>query len=437
MKKMEDYLLADHFVVVIPDIITPYEQKILTFLYAPLLGPQAQALYTTFYSLVKPGETESELMSHSAFFNITQIKKPEKFLDDRVTLEALGLLETYYYETKIGEPNRYVYLLKRVMNPYAFANDVNLSHILRTKIGDEAYEKIMAELLVRNFDISKYQNVSKAFDEVFIVTNDLSPIDFSAWWVDGKNKGVRVKNAQCQFEIVQVQLNALGKWAPEVILDQRLKTEVNRYCFFYCLTAEEMVEAILLATTSDYKIDYEKLPEAVKAVYGNKKQAVTVKKIAKVPSKPSSKLIQQLETISPAKIFESKTGTELLPNEIQIFEQLQRKTGVSVGIINVLMIYVLEQKGGEIPGYNYFLKILNTWIRKGIKTTEDALKYINSSPLSQKPSRKEKPVPDWFDKHMEEAKKREEEERQKRESEENMLSMEELEKIFKPKKKAK
>ena len=57
-----------------------------------------------------------------------------------------------------------------------------------------------------------------------------------------------------------------------------------------------------------------------------------MKKIAKVPSKPSSKLIQQLETISPAKIFESKTGTELLPNEIQIFEQLQRKTGVSVGL---------------------------------------------------------------------------------------------------------
>ena len=37
---MEDYLLADHFVVVIPDIITPYEQKILTYLYAPFLGPK-------------------------------------------------------------------------------------------------------------------------------------------------------------------------------------------------------------------------------------------------------------------------------------------------------------------------------------------------------------------------------------------------------------
>jgi len=51
--------------------------------------------------------------------------------------------------------------------------------------------------------------------------------------------------------------------------------------------------------------------------------------------------------------------------------------------------------------------------------------------------KKTKSVPEWFDKHMEEAKKREEEERKKQESEENMLSMEELEAIFKPEKKGK
>ncbi|HPK58407.1 MAG TPA: DnaD domain protein [Bacilli bacterium] len=437
MKKMEDYLLADHFVVVIPDIITPYEQKILTYLYAPFLGPQAKSLYTTFYSLVKPGETESEMMSHSAFFNIMQIKKPEKFLEDRSVLEALGLLETYFYETKDGEPNRYIYLMKRVLDPYAFSQDPNLSHLLRAKIGDETYEKIMVDLLIRNFDINKFQNISKAFDEVFTITEDLPMIDFSAWWVDAKNKGVRVKNVHQQFENIKVQLLAQGDWAPEVLNDPRLKTETNRYCFFYCLTTEEMAQAILLSATSDYQIDYEKLPEAVKIVYANKKQPVAVKKIGTVLPKANSELVKKLETTSPAKVFEGKTGTELLPNEIQIFDQLQRKTGVSIGIINVLMLYVLEEKGGEVPSYNFYLKILNTWIRKGIKTTEEALRYINSTPLSRKSPRKEKPVPEWFDKHMEEAKKREEEERKKQESEENMLSMEELEAIFKPKKKAK
>ena len=34
------------------------------------------------------------------------------------------------------------------------------------------------------------------------------------------------------------------------------------------------------------------------------------------------------------------------------------------------MLYVLEA-GGEVPSYNFYLKILNTWIRKGIKTTEE------------------------------------------------------------------
>ena len=75
-------------------------------------------------------------------------------------------------------------------------------------------------------------------------------------------------------------------------------------------------------------------------------------------------MVKKLESTSAAKVFEGKTGTELLPNEIQIFDQLQRKTGVSIGIINVLMLYVLEEKGGEVPSYNFYLKILNTWIRK-------------------------------------------------------------------------
>ena len=113
MKKMEDYLLADHFVVVIPDIITPYEQKILTYLYAPFLGPQAKSLYTTFYSLVKPGETESEMMSHSAFFNIMQIKTG-KFLEDRSVL-ALGLLKLIFMKPKTANPTAISTLMKRVL----------------------------------------------------------------------------------------------------------------------------------------------------------------------------------------------------------------------------------------------------------------------------------------------------------------------------------
>lgn len=435
MTKKEAFIEADHFVVVIPDILTTYERKILTYFYAPILGPKALALYTTFYSIVMPGETESEMMSHSALFNLMQIKKADKFLEERSLLEALGLLDTYYYETKPGEPNRYVYLVKRVLEPYAFVNDPFLAQILKTTIGDEAFEQVVANFLVRNFDISRYKNISKTFDEVFTITDEGNMIDFSSWWVDGRNKGLKIKDAKQNFLNVKIQMASLDKWTIEVMEDPRLQTECTRYGFFFGLNPEEIVQALEMATTSDKKIDYDRLSETVKVVYTNKNRPVTVKKIPTTPSKPVDKTINQLETLSPADVFKNKTGTELLPSEIQILVELQKATGVSIGIINTLMIYVTEQKGGEFPSYNFFLKVLNTWIRAGVKTTEDAIKYINRAPNERKTTRKEKAVPEWFDKHLEEEKKRDEEKRKAMESEDNLRTLEELEAFFQPTKK--
>ena len=69
------------------------------------------------------------------------------------------------------------------------------------------------------------------------------------------------------------------------------------------------------------------------------------------------------------------------------------------------MIYVLEQKAEKswvsISENSY------TWIRKGIKTTEDGQNILIISLSQNLPERKTSL--DWFDKHMEEAKKREEE----------------------------
>ena len=40
-------------------------------------------------------------------------------------------------------------------------------------------------------------------------------------------------------------------------------------------------------------------------------------------------------------------------------------------------IEIIVNKDGEIPSYNYIEKIAKTWVRVGIKTTLDAINYIN------------------------------------------------------------
>ena len=76
---------------------------------------------------------------------------------------------------------------------------------------------------------------------------------------------------------------------------------------------------------------------------------------------------------------------------------------------------LLSEIGRCQPPYlhNYFLKIINTWIRKGVKNTTDALNLINAPSSKTKPT---KPVSSWYHKYMEDLEKKKEEEKDASES---------------------
>ena len=85
-----------------------------------------------------------------------------------------------------------------------------------------------------------------------------------------------------------------------------------------------------------------------------------------------------------------------------MFDKLLRETNVSIGVLNVCIIYVVSEKNGEIPSYNYFLKVINTWIRAGITNAEQAINYINNGTDPKKSpntkTKKVKQVPSWYKK---------------------------------------
>ena len=92
---------------------------------------------------------------------------------------------------------------------------------------------------------------------------------------------------------------------------------------------------------------------------------------------------------------------ELFEAELKLFDDLMKATGFSQGVINVMVLYVTNEKNGEIPSYNYFEKIANTWKRAKVKTAKDALDVINKKPEEKKTTKyskkaKVKEVPDWY-----------------------------------------
>ena len=109
-------LPADKYVVVNKTILTEQDRKYLVSLYEPIIGSLAVSLYLTLwrdldrYNLVSVDYTHHHLMTILKS-NLDNIKLARK------TLEAVGLVKTYY---EAGEPNNYVYELYSPMTPKEF-----------------------------------------------------------------------------------------------------------------------------------------------------------------------------------------------------------------------------------------------------------------------------------------------------------------------------
>lgn len=413
------------FVVLANRPLTNEEQKILTHLYMPLIGPKSINIYMTLRTFVLSGETESMINGHLKLFQMLQIKKETDFIKERNKLEAVGLLDVYQSN------NTYVYKINNVlMAEEFFSNDI-LKNFLYQKVQDEEFNNLMMEFLVHRVDLNEFENVTKSFDDVFEVDtkNSLSYLEeLNSLIITPNGEMIKVNNPHFDYKYFNVLISALDILDSDVLASRTLYDYVNRYSFLYQLTTEEIKDAIVESVNIDKNIDYEVFKKSCKKIYD--KHTVKPKIIKAQNTSNNDKLITFLEQSSPNVIVENLFGVGLVSSEIEMFDKLLNNTGISLGILNVLVIYVLKDKNGEVPSYNYFDKIIKTWQRMGLSSTKEAMDYINGR-TNQTPKAKTrnnvKAVPDWYDDYIKEVEKK----NSNNNSEENSKTIEELNNLFK------
>ncbi|MDD3170820.1 MAG: DnaD domain protein, partial [Bacilli bacterium] len=145
----------------------------------------------------------------------------------------------------------------------------------------------------------------------------------------------------------------------------------------------------------------------------------------------SLKILEMLERMSLVSILESLSYMKASSSELAMLENLARISGLPQEVINVMILYVNNEKQGVFPGYSYFEKIASTWKRAGIKTAREALEYINK-PKSKSSFKKVKETPEWLNKYEEEHKNIKSKELTE---EETQKVLEEAQKMFKVKEK--
>ena len=386
--------------VMISSPLALYEQKILIKLYMPLVGDKAISLYQTLYSLVPDGSFESEVDKHEKIIRLMHLRSINKLTEIRNKLEAIGLLNMYYID------GLYVYYLKKPLDVEKFFNNIELSTLLEYQIGHDAYEKSYLEFMMRKLDINKFENITHNFDDVYDI--ELSDnIYLSQASFNNINNGIVVSNQMFDFNRFMILVSAYDVIKNEYFGDEKFINTVKRYSFLYQLTPEEMKDVIILSIDEHKEVLFDEIPRNARKKYDEKGQKLGIisKTITKSSSSIDDKLIRYLEMASPNEFVKNKSGIALTSTEIDMFDRLLKDTNIGIGVLNVLIGYVLEVEklNGEIPSYNYFLKIINAWKRAAVKSTADAISYVSNKDKGQKNRRTnkiQKGVPDWYQEYL-------------------------------------
>lgn len=414
---------SDTFVVVTSEPLSEYKRKIFDDFYSPIVGVMASSLYNSFFTVLEFGKTESNPIKHEVLCKKLKLTE-EAFLEARKSLEAIGLLDTYVKSTPYEV--QYLYVVKNVLTPYQFLTNSMYSNLLNVALGEEGYMNIIGEYMVHRYNVVEFENITSSFDEVFEVgyykSNDES------WWINDTPQNITIKAEHFDYDYFLVLVGASNLVSDEVLRSSELYHEINQLAFVFMLTAEELKE-VVLSSSNGQTVDFDMLRHYARRAYEDKNKGIAIKHKKNVIVSTNDKLVTALETLSPAEIIKNKYGTAPTGSEIEMFNRLLNDTGVSVGILNALILYVLSNKNGEIPSYNYFLKILNTWIRQNVKTTLDALEIINNPPKTKARSSKNvKETASWYEEYQKQV---DESLKNEQSANKKQASMEELESFFK------
>lgn len=398
MNTTKKYIIENtSFSIMIDNTLTDLDRKVLTHLYLPIIGDKALSIYMTLYTMITPGVRESNPINHLTITKMLNLSNDD-FIYERSKLEAIGLLSTYYHE------GFYIYVLKKVYTGYEFFNNKDLIRILSSIIGEDEVNNLAYEFLLRSVDPVTFLNITCSIDQVFDLVN-VEDINLNVSSVNTINKGIYVSEDKFNTEYFLLLVDALNLVNKDILCDSSFLDKIRRYSFLYGLTVEQMKEAVKSAVSFDGNIIDDDLDFWVRKIYDNKNvnQKIVPKKVV---VKSSNKLINFLNTASPNDIVKTKYKTELTSGEIAMFDKLLAETNISLGVLNAALLYVMVEKNGAIPGYNYFLKVINTWIRAGITTAEEALKHINNQndkqPKTPSKNKTIKNTPDWYNKQKDE-----------------------------------
>lgn len=402
-------LPADTYTVVNKSIITEDDKKNIVSLYQPIIGPIAISLYFTLLKDIRILDYLSEDYTHYHLM-VTMCSSLETIKKARESLEAVGLLKTYYKE---GDTDSYVYELYSPLSPKEFFTSPIFNVTLYNNIGKKEYEYLKTEYELPKVDLKDYQDISKELNLTFTSTSTIEAIDAK----EKKTLGLKLKS-NIDFDLL---ISSFPKGIiKESTFTKKTKELIEQLSFIYDLDTLKMVELIRTVVTDKGTIDKEQLRLSARKYYqydNNGKLPTLVYRTQpeylKSPAGDNSTMAQKIymfENKSPYDFLKTRNrGINPTARELKILELLLIDMELKPAVVNVLIDYVLIKNNNKL-NQAFIETIAAQWKRCKIETAQEAMDIVKkenskyNKKLEPKQTKKQSTkdeVPAWFDQTIE------------------------------------
>lgn len=435
-----NFMPQDDFLVTQAELLTDLDRKTLTYLYQPLVGAVAAALYAALWTMVKPRPMFTrDRQPHTILLGTLAVSADELY-NARIRLEAVGLLKTY---TQFDTERHYVYEMFAPLRPEKFFADDLLSIALYDSVGAERYLELSGAFTVTPVRRSDMHDITKTFTDVFNLSPSLASVPSEVQTVreateEPARPVAEIDVNKIDWELLQRKVAGMGLNDGELQAKQHAIAQVAG---FYGLDTSSL--ALLVGRSIDIltgEINAGVLRREAEQSYSrpdNKRlsqqevnlpataAAETATTTAKAPgaiklSADEASLVARAKTMPVREFLEAtKKATNskmfVADNERFAVQKLLDRNVFSAATINVLVYYVLHNR--ENISAAYLNSVANSWIKAKVETPEQAVVAIREfrtapNAAGQKHRRanygrqqRKEPVPSWAEKDYQAPKK--------------------------------
>ncbi|AYW45127.1 DnaD domain protein [Tetragenococcus koreensis] len=409
----------------------------LVYLYQPIIGQKALALYYGFLG-DKEDQYENEF-AHIDMLDALNIGLPD-FLQARKQLEGMGLLSVFAKEDpEFGE--MFLYRLEEPIHPEAFFRDETYSFLLLNTVGERKFRQMVRRFQPEKPDLSDYQEITSNFREVYgalderLFSRNAQNLEkVSNEYQVASNNKMQLDERQIDWDFLYelAQRKFIAKENFDETFKQQLTLYANLFGFDEMKLVELMTEAVSLADGMVNRKDLDKTirqqqqaaakKEKPQAVYDDQSDE-EVRRFNTLRqtgfSENDIQLIKIAQSTAPMDFLQAiknEKHSYVADQETWLLKTLVERSPLPNSVINVLVHYILVIKKNSSLQANFVNQIATNWSELELNSPEQAIKHVrdlvkeaknkptkksNSSSRKQQPIRKET-LPDWVDKPTEE-----------------------------------